>query len=586
PVLLAATSSITTSLTCGSGNVAQPATVTVVATPGTGTAPYEYSFDGGLNYSSTNTYQSYAGITFDVFVRDSKGCLFTLTNGVNIPALVPPTDLTFSTTVPITCLVNGTVEITGHTGGIGTLQYETIAPSPIIVPQQTSTTFAGLTAGTYVFRVTDANGCTYEESHTVAPVTPIAIVGTLINDISCNVADGTTNNGSAQFTVTGFSTSGNYAIAVTSAPAALPFTQSISGDVITLTGLSTGTYTVTVTDNTTSCQDAASVITTEPALIAFTAAGTKVFCSQDISQITVSGVTGGTGAYTYAVVNGGAAAPAASAYASSSVLSVDTNLTDLSWDVYVKDANGCIHMENVVITNDAAPTITVPAQQCYVGSALTVDLSTLTTTYNGVKTYTVNGSVIASSIATFNAPGTYTLGIQDDNGCEATVIYTIEKQLLATATLTKDLYCAAPVNATIDVVITDGIAPYSYQMYLNGSATGASTAVTGSTFTASVAAAGSYYFVISDSNTPNCSVTTNTIIVTTPTTPTATPVQTNVSCNGGTDGSITLTPANGITPYTYALTGPVANTTGDVTGIYTGLIAGSYSIVVTDAKGC
>ncbi|MEP7093366.1 MAG: T9SS type B sorting domain-containing protein, partial [Flavobacterium sp.] len=206
--------------------------------------------------------------------------------------------------------------------------------------------------------------------------------------------------------------------------------------------------------------------------------------------------------------------------------------------------------------------------------------------FDSVKTYTVNGSVIASSIATFNAPGSYTIGIKDDNGCEDFKSYSIEKQLLATATLTKDLYCAAPVNATIDVVITDGVAPYTYQMYLNGSATGASTAVTGSTFTASVATAGSYYFVISDSNTPNCSVTTNTVIVTTPTTPTATPVQTNVSCNGGNDGTITLTPANGITPYTYALTGPVANTTGDATGIYTGLIAGGYSIIVTDAKGC
>ena len=205
PAVLTATSSITTALTCGAGNAAQPATVTVNGVDGT--APYQYSFDGSP-FSSTNTYQSYTGITFDITVKDANECLYTLTNGVNIPALVPPTDLTFSTTVPVTCSVNGTVEITGHTGGVGTLQYETIAPSPIIVPQQTSTTFAGLTPGLYMFRVTDANGCTYEEAHNVDSVTPIAIVGTLINDISCNVANGTTNNGSAQFTVTGFSTSG------------------------------------------------------------------------------------------------------------------------------------------------------------------------------------------------------------------------------------------------------------------------------------------------------------------------------------------------------------------------------------------
>ncbi|WP_348825744.1 beta strand repeat-containing protein, partial [Flavobacterium aestuarii] len=179
PSLLTATSSITTPLTCGTGNVAQPATVTVVATPGTGTSPYKYSFDGGANYSPTNTYQTYAGTAFDVYVKDANGCIFTLTNGVNVPALVAPSDLMFSTTVPVTCLVNGTVEITGHTGGVGILNYETIAPSPIIRGPQTTTTFANLTPGTYLFQVKDANGCTYQESYTVDPVTPIAIVGSV-----------------------------------------------------------------------------------------------------------------------------------------------------------------------------------------------------------------------------------------------------------------------------------------------------------------------------------------------------------------------------------------------------------------------
>jgi hypothetical protein len=75
------------------------------------------------------------------------------------------------------------------------------------------------------------------------------------------------------------------------------------------------------------------VIITEPAPT-FTTAATKVFCSQDISQITVSNnVLGGTGAYTYAVVAGSATAPLAETYGNNPVLSVDTNLTNLSWDV-------------------------------------------------------------------------------------------------------------------------------------------------------------------------------------------------------------------------------------------------------------
>jgi hypothetical protein len=55
----------------------------------------------------------------------------------------------------------------------------------------------------------------------------------------------------------------------------------------------------------------------------------------------------------------------------------------------VKDANGCIAMQNVTVVSDAPPTIVAPAAQCFEGP-LTVDLSpnTITTTYNGTKIYT------------------------------------------------------------------------------------------------------------------------------------------------------------------------------------------------------
>ncbi|MDR6845142.1 T9SS type B sorting domain-containing protein, partial [Flavobacterium granuli] len=230
------------------------------------------------------------------------------------------------------------------------------------------------------------------------------------------------------------------------------------------------------------------------------------------------------------------------------------------------------------------PTITVPTQQCYTGSNLTVNLSTLTTTYNGVKSYTVNNSAITGPTATFNGPGTYTLGIKDDNGCEAFVTYKIEKQLTAFARVTKELFCAAPINATIAVAITDGVAPYSYQMYVGGVSTGSLTPVTGSSFTASVSAGGTYSFVITDSNAVKCSVTTANVVVTTPSTPRAAFVQTNVSCNGGADGTITITGSNGVEPYLYSINNGVSF---QASNYFTGLTdAGVYKVVVKDAKLC
>jgi hypothetical protein len=40
----------------------------------------------------------------------------------------------------------------------------------------------GFASGDYMFQVTDENGCTYQELFTVVEVTPIAIVGALVND--------------------------------------------------------------------------------------------------------------------------------------------------------------------------------------------------------------------------------------------------------------------------------------------------------------------------------------------------------------------------------------------------------------------
>lgn len=59
-----------------------------------------------------------------------------------------------------------------------------------------------------------------------------------------------------------------------------------------------------------------------------------------------------------------------------------------------------------------------------------------------------------------------------------------------------------------------------------------------------------------------------------------TTAKTNVSCNGGSDGSITATPINGQAAYTYLWSN------GAVTNSITGLPAGNYSVTVTDANGC
>jgi hypothetical protein len=46
--------------------------------------------------------------------------------------------------------------------------------------------FDALVPGDYTFKVTDANGCVYQDSYTVVDVTEIDIAGAIQNEISCN----------------------------------------------------------------------------------------------------------------------------------------------------------------------------------------------------------------------------------------------------------------------------------------------------------------------------------------------------------------------------------------------------------------
>ncbi|SFU20907.1 PKD repeat-containing protein, partial [Algoriphagus locisalis] len=55
---------------------------------------------------------------------------------------------------------------------------------------------------------------------------------------------------------------------------------------------------------------------------------------------------------------------------------------------------------------------------------------------------------------------------------------------------------------------------------------------------------------------------------------------TDVTCEGGADGSITATPSDGVAPFTYEWS------TGGETASIEGLTAGSYSVKVTDSNGC
>ena len=127
--------------------------------------------------------------------------------------------------------------------------------------------------------------------------------------------------------------------------------------------------------------------------------------------------------------------------------------------------------------------------------------------------------------------------------------------------------------------------------WVNGSASSANTPmsytlmpvnITNATGSFTNLAAGNYILTASDNS--NCDTTTSFILAIPPPLIWATPGSTNVSCNGGTNGTINLNRLTGGTPtLSYNL---IPGNVTNGTGAYTNLSAGNYTITATDANNC
>ncbi|KAF2340120.1 SprB repeat-containing protein, partial [Flavobacterium ginsenosidimutans] len=100
----------------------------------------------------------------------------------------------------------------------------------------------------------------------------------------------------------------------------------------------------------------------------------------------------------------------------------------------------------------------------------------------------------------------------------------------------------------------------------------------GTAATATGLSAGNYTVTVTDAN--SCSANAN-VIINEPTALTASISKTNVSCNGGTNGSAAVSVTGGTGAYTY-LWAPSGGTAATASG----LIAGTYTVTVTDANLC
>jgi hypothetical protein len=522
PDQLLANGSTTVSVTCNGGNDGS-----INFQPTGGTFPYTYLWNTG---AITQDISGLVAGTYTVTLTDNNNCLFDTSFTINEPpAIVIALD--GATDTVLTCFgdANGIIDL-NVSGGVPGYTY-------LWSNGATTEVISGLVAGTYSVVVTDANGCTDNASYNVVqPAAPLAVAMSM-TAVSCFGG----SNGTATATVTGGWGSNLYV-------------WSNGGNTATISGLTAGTYGVTVTDLE-GCVVIGSITVTQPTPLVLVPSQTNVSCfggSNGTATVTASGATP---AYSYLWSNGG-------------MTSTITGLIAGTYTVTVTDANMCTETASVTITQPPVLTVSgVTTDAICFGSAK----GTITLTIGGG---TPDYSYIWSNAATTQnlsglVAGTYSVTVTDANSCTNISSYTVMNppSALASSASATPVSCFGGNNGTATVVPTGGWGGYTY-LWSNGGVTATITGLVAGTYTVTV--------------TDNLGCTTSaSATVTQPALLVASIASvTPITCAGGNDGSIDINVAGGTTAYSYLWSNGA--TTQDISG----LVAGTYSVTVTDANMC
>jgi len=403
---------------------------------------------------------------------------------------------------------------------------------------------------------TDANSCTVAQSFTITAPTAVSVTASAQTNVSCNGG----SNGAASVNA---ATGGTGTITYNWTP------NNPSGDGTTsVTGLTAGTWTVTATDAN-SCAASQSFTITEPAaaVVVTAASQTNITCGGATNgAASINAATGGTPGYTYDWTPG---TPTGDGTTSVTGLAAGT------YTVTATDFNGCMASQSFTITQGAGLSMTAASQTNIAcnGNATGAASVNPPTGASGTVTYdwtpgtpTGDGTTSVTGLMA----GTYTATATDGNGCTATATFTItQPAAITTPTTQTNVSCNGGSNGSATVIPAGGAGTYTYSW----------APVGGNAATASGLPQGTYTVTVTDGN--SCTAT-QAVTITEPAALLATiSSQTNVSCNGGSNGSVSVSLAGGTPGFTYSWAPAGGNG-----ATASGLEAGTYTVTVTDANTC
>ena len=322
----------------------------------------------------------------------------------------------------------------------------------------------------------------------------------------------------------------------------------------TATGLTAGTYTVTVKDSK-NCEITKTIEVIQPAILTATISSTDVNCNGEANGTATVTPTGGNGSYTYTWSNGQTAATA-------------TGLTAGTYTVTVKDSKNCEITKTIEVIQPTVLTATTSSTDVNCNGEANGTATVTPAGGNGSYTYTWSNGQTTSATATGLTAGTYTVTVKDSKNCEITKTIEVIQPTILTATISStDVNCNGEANGTATVTPAGGNGSYTYT-WSNGQTTATATGLT----------AGTYTVTVKDSK--NCEIT-KTIEVIQPTILTATIKQHRCKLQWRSKrNSNSNTSRRQRKLYLYLEQWPNNAATA------TGLTAGTYTVTVKDSKNC
>ncbi|PCH91960.1 MAG: hypothetical protein COB85_08645, partial [Bacteroidetes bacterium] len=433
----------------------------------------------------------------------------------------------------------------GVTAAGGTSPYTYLWNDP---DAQTTASATGLCNGTYSVAITDLHGCNAIGLFAIIDPLPMTAISAS-TDVTCfgdcdGTATSTASNGTSPYTY-------NWDDFFTQA------TQVASN-------LCAGPYSVTITDQNGCFTTSSTVVGTPDLLIIAISSSGNVSCNGGNDGFAQSTVSGGVGSYTYLWSDGQTGAQA-------------INLVADIYDVTVTDGNGCTAVTTIVITEPQGMGVTT--SQVNVSCYDLCDGSIVLSVGGGTPPYTYQWNdpgLQTSSTATGLCFGVFGVTITDNKSCIITtsVIITQPQQLGLFETITPSTCGASNGGACVNVI--GGCSPYV--IIWDDPLTTVGSCITN-------VPAGAYNPIVTDCN--GCFFTKPVVIndITGPVIDTL--INTDVTCNGDSNGTATVA-ATGVTPPLTYVWKYGADTIASGIGFTTvfNLWGGTFSITIIDANGC